>query len=139
MSFDPNQFEVARNVTLPFILIPDNGEPIYLKFETAIEPDSSQFSARMRRSRKDGEQSSDKPVDIAKVVNLQTGELGRLLIHEVLKSNLTEAYPQGEYVGKMFQIKKSKAQGKRYFNFNIIELRPKTTANEQESTHAKKR
>lgn len=119
------QFEIVRRVTLPFVMIPNDGTPFYLKFETKIEADTSQFSERMRKSRKDGEQPQQKPVDIARVVNLQTGEVGRLLVHEVLKSNLNEAYPSDGYVGLYFKIEKTKAQGKRYFNFNITEIRMK--------------
>ena len=118
------QFEVVRNVTLPFVMIPADGSNMYLKFNTAILPDTSTFSERVRKSKNDGE-AKQEPMHIAEVTNLQTGEAGRLVAHSVLESNLVEAYPDGSYVGKCFQIAKTKAAGKRYFNFNITEIRLK--------------
>lgn len=118
------QFEIVRNVTLPFVMIPADGSNMYLKFNTAIEADKTTFSERVRKSKNDGEQKVE-PMHIAEVTNLQTGEVGRLVAHSVLESNLTEAYPNGSYVEKCFQIAKTKAAGKRYFNFNITEIRLK--------------
>jgi elongation factor P hydroxylase len=43
------EIEVVRNVTLPFIIIPADGVPFYMKFNTAIEPDKTTFSERVRK------------------------------------------------------------------------------------------
>ena len=120
------QFEVVRNVTLPFIIIPSDGTPFYLKFNTAIEQDKTTFSERVRKSKKDSDSSqTQEPMHIAEVTNLQTGEIGRLVLHQVLESNLREAYPNDSYVEKNFQIKKQKATKGRYFVFDIVEIRLK--------------
>lgn len=117
------EFEVVRNVTLPFIVIPADGNPFYLKFNTAFEADKTTFSERVRRTRGEADQNTA-PMDIAEVVNLQSGEVGRLVAHQVLKSNLDEAYPNDTYIGKYFKIAKNKSKG-RYFNFNVVEIKLK--------------
>jgi len=127
--FDASAFEVAKQVTIPFHKIEESGVKHFLKFLSAFEKDTSGFSERMRRSKKDEEGKTDQsqdPVDIAKVLNLATGQTEKLLAHSVLKSQLMEAYPNDEYVGKMFQIeKKEKQKGKRYFEWEILELKLK--------------
>ncbi len=133
MSESVLQFEVVRNVTLPFMMIPSDGSNVYLKFNTAIEPDRSTFSERVRRSKNDGEGAKQEPMHIAEVTNLQTGEVARLVAHSVLESNLTEAYPNDGYVGKTFQIAKTKAAGKRYFNFNIVEIKLRSESDEKKA------
>lgn len=132
------QFEVVRNVTLPFIIIPNDGTPSYIKFDTAIEADKSTFSERVRKSKNGEGPATQEPMHLATVTNLQTGEVGRLVVHSVLESTLTEAYPDGSYVGKYFQIVKSKTAGKRYFSFNIVEIKLKGgNAGQQEQAKAK--
>jgi hypothetical protein len=120
------KFEVVRNVTIPFIIVPGDGTAFYLKFNTAIEADKTTFSERVRRSKNDGDKTqSSEPMHIAEVTNLQTGEVGRLVLHAVLESNLKEAYKDDSYVGRYFKINKEKAKGKRYFSFNIVEIKLK--------------
>ena len=125
------EIEVVRNVTLPFIIIPSDGTPFYMKFETAIEPDKTTFSERVRKGKTnaDGTAQSVEPMHIAEVTNLQTGEVGRLVAHQVLESNLDEAYPNQGYVGKYFKVSKQKS-AKRYFTFNIVEIKLKTQSQE---------
>jgi hypothetical protein len=133
------QFEIVRNVTLPFIIVPSDGTPFYLKFNTAIEADKTTFSDRVRRSKSDVDKTqSAEPMHIAEVTNLQSGEVGRLVLHSVLESNLNEAYPGNTYVGRYFKINKEKAKGKRYFNFNIVEIKLKGAEVKPSTSAAKK-
>lgn len=131
------EIEVVRNVTLPFIIIPSDGNPFYLKFNTAIELDKTTFSERVRKGKTDadGKAQSAEPMHIAEVTNLQSGEVGRLVAHQVLESNLNEAYPNNGYVDKCFKISKQKS-AKRYFTFNIVEIKLKTKT--AQTTAAKK-
>ena len=133
-------FEIVRNVTLPFIIIPSDGSEFYLKFNTAIAPDNTTFSERVRRAKaaEPGKEQNVEPMHLAEVTNLKTGEVGRLVLHQVLESNLNEAYPNETYVGKLFQIKKQKAAKGRYFNFNIIEIKLKGSAPDAPKQAAKK-
>jgi hypothetical protein len=131
------QFEVVKNVTLPFVMIPGDGTPFYIKFNTPIEADKSTFSDRVRASKKEGE-SKQEPMRLAEVTNLQTGEIGRLVVHSVLESTLVETYPDAQYVGRCFQLKKQKNAGKRYFSFEIVEIRLKGQNSEPAKVAAKK-
>lgn len=129
------QFEVVRSVTLPFFVL-EAGQTCFLRFETAIAPDTSSFSERLRASRKDAaEKPQQAPVDVANIVNLQTGEECRMIVHSVLKSTLTEAYPSDGYVKKCFRITKSadkKGRGaNKYFSFDVTEIRLKNQPNGQ--------
>ena len=123
------QFEVVRNVTLPFLIMTSDGTDNFVKFDSAILPDTSTFSERVRKTKtSDGGPQSTDPMHIALVTNLQTGEVCRLVAHQVLESNLNECYPNDGYVGKYFKITKQKAAKGRYFNFNIIEIKLKAKA-----------
>ena len=124
---NPNiiQLEVVKHLTVPFLIIEADGKPYYLRFDTAIEADKTQFSERVRASKKDDPNQSQEKLHIATVTNVETGEVFRLVAHSVLESQLNESYPDGNYAGKIFCIKKVKATGKRYFNFDITEMRVK--------------
>lgn len=133
------QFEVVRRLTVPFLIIPEDGTAKYLKFETAIEPDQTTFSERVRKAKPntDGTPQSTKPMNIAKVVDMQTGEEFRLVAHEVLENTLNEGYPDKSYAGKMFEIKKTKRAGKRYFSFDVTEIKLKQPTNVAQGTSKK--
>lgn len=123
------QFEVVRRLTIPFLIIPDDGAAKYLRFDTAIEEDKTTFSERVRKAKpaEDGK-TNQSPMHICTVVDLQTGEVMRLVAHEVLENTLNEGYPNGTYVGKVFEIKKTKRAGKRYFSFDVTEIKLKSDA-----------
>ena len=140
VQFDASAFEVAKQVSIPFHKIEEPGIKHFLKFLSAFEKDTSGFSERMRRSKKDEENQSTEPVDIARVLNLATGQTEKLLAHSVLKSQLMEAYPDNSYVDKTFQIeKKEKQKGKRYFEWEILELKLKAKAEEASTEHKGKK
>lgn len=134
LSLNTMQFEIVRNVTLPFFIMPEDGTPSFVKFLTAIKPDESSFSERVTRRRKanaDGTENKDQKekMDIANVVNLQTGEEMRLVCHEVLKNIMTETYSDDAYVGKLFRVVKTPKKGGRggkYYAFDVAEIRLKT-------------
>jgi|SRR5580658_1703007 hypothetical protein len=121
------QFEVVKRLTVPFLIIPGDGTPIYLKFLSPIEPDTTTFSERVRKPKDDGSKNAE-PMHISKVVNLQTGEEFRLVAHQVLENTLDESYPNKAYTGKLFEIKKTKTTGKKYFNFDVTEIQLKGSA-----------
>ena len=53
------------------------------------------------------------PPDLMDVTDVETGRQYSLLVHTVLKSNLTEAYPDETYVGKFFSATQhAKEEGK---------------------------
>jgi hypothetical protein len=140
------EFEIAKHVTLPQLKLNEAGEPNFIKFESTIAVAKDLQSDKGGRAPKpkagetkeDAEKRMMAPPDVAEVVNLATGELGMLIVNAVLKSNLTEKYPNDAYVGKMFQIRKFKPEAKkRYFTFEILEIRPKGGASSAPATGAK--
>ena len=63
------------------------------------------------------------PPDLMDVTDVETGRQYSLLVHTVLKSNLTEAYPDETYVGKFFSATQhAKEEGKRYCGFTVNEV-----------------
>ena len=70
---------------------------------------------------KDGKE--EKPADLLKVVNLETGEEALVVAGAVLKGNLEEAFPDAGYVGKKFEATKhAKQNGKRYNTYSLYEI-----------------
>lgn len=62
------------------------------------------------------------PAELAEVVNLETGEIGLIIINTVLGKQFEENYPNGGYVGKSFAITMKDVPGKRYKQFTLFEL-----------------
>jgi hypothetical protein len=119
-------YEIVKHVTLPFFIIPE-ATPVYIRFDSAILADTSSFSERVRKTK--GDTGSKDPMDIANITNLQTGEVCRLVAHQVLKNTLTETYANDSYVTKTFKIVKTERKGGRgskYFAFDITEIRLKS-------------
>lgn len=124
MGFDINSFEVVRNITKEFFVIPEDGSPMYLKFDSEFKTDSS-IEIKTRKTT-DG---NKEPMEIADVTNLATGEVGRLIGNAVVKSELRASFPEDSYVGKMFSFtqgaQKTGRGGNKYRSFKIVELREK--------------
>lgn len=136
-------FDIVLRVTKPFIILPEDGTAAYIKIDTAIAPDQTSFSDRVRATKsKDGETQSQEPMHVADVTNIQTGEVGRMIFASVLESQLKETYPDDKYIGKIFQIARSKTKGgrgtRKYWSFDITEIRLKTAAPATQTVASKK-
>lgn len=124
--------EVVEQITVPFLVM-EVDKDYYLRFVTAIAADTTSFSERVRKSKKE-EEGNKEPIHIATVIDLSTKQKARLVVHSVLESTIVEARANDAYVDKIFKIRKvSKTQGKRYFTFNVTEMRvaASTSGNEQ--------
>jgi hypothetical protein len=63
------------------------------------------------------------PATIMPVTNIETGEVGQIIVNAALKSILDETYPKDSYVEKSFEIvKHEKRAGKRYHTFSVFEI-----------------
>jgi hypothetical protein len=63
------------------------------------------------------------PATLCNVIDLKTGEPAQLILNAVVKSVLTEEYPNDTYVGKCFSItKQARVTGKQYDPFSIEEI-----------------
>jgi hypothetical protein len=122
--FDPSEYTVVRNVTKEFFVIPEDGTPMYLRFETAFAKDES-IEIKTRSRAGDGDKKKE-PMEIADVVNMMTGEIGRLIGNEVVKSELRGSYPEDSYIGKVFEIRQGASKtgrgGNKYRTFKIVEM-----------------
>jgi hypothetical protein len=109
------KFARKSAVTLPTFKMLEGGS-YYFQFMNPIRTETSQ-------QKDENGKMVDKPIDIAQVVNVETGELGQIVVGSVLKSNLEKAYPNGAYVGKAFEIVKQKGkEGKRYRTYTVYEI-----------------
>jgi hypothetical protein len=142
MANETMQFEIVKHVTLPLIKLLEDGTPMFLRFESAIKT-ADQLQATRTRKTKDPVTGKEveagaamPPPDIADVTNLENGQLGQIIVNTVLRSNLDKVYPSDGYVNKCFQLKKIKTS-KRYFTFEILEIRLKGAAPSNNSTTQK--
>lgn len=112
-------FKKKRNVTLPLFKMKDE-EEMYFRFTGEM------FDAKpLKTVRKDPDTKEPlkKPPVLCDVVNLETGEEGRIIINEVLKGTLNDEYPSAGYVGKNFAITRHAIAGnKSYATFSIVEI-----------------
>jgi hypothetical protein len=111
------KYEIARRVVVPTMKV--GNEPIFVKIVQAIE----------KRLKMEDEKQADgtvkpveKTIEIARVVNLETGELVEIVVGTVLLSELDGGYPDASYVDKCFRIKKSDVAGKRYKTYELDEI-----------------
>jgi hypothetical protein len=60
---------------------------------------------------------------MARVTDMETGELGEVILGTVLVSRLNEEYPDDKYVGRIFCLTKTAPEGTRkYSMFHITEV-----------------
>lgn len=117
------RFERTRTITLP-----------QFKFDNArtgpnAHRDSSPLYLAVTCAAYEGKEipgSTMGPATIANGINLETGEPGLLLLDTVLLSRLEETYPDGEYVGKAFEIVRNAWRepkpGAGYYTFALWEI-----------------
>ncbi len=109
------KYKVVRNVTMPSI-------KLELETEYFLKATGAYFEGRAQKQRgSDGE--AMKPATVLPVVNVETGEVGQLVLGSVLKDLLDESYPNASYVDKAFRVvKHDKKAGKRYFTYSLDEI-----------------
>lgn len=120
------EFEIVKNVTKPFFVVPEDGTPMYLKFLTPfVLDDTIQVRTRTTKN-EDGTEKKKEPLKVADVVNLQTGEEGRIIGNSVMISELEKCYPEQGYASRYFQITQGAMKtGKtnKYRTFKIVEIK----------------
>jgi hypothetical protein len=109
-------FKVVRNVTASLLKLVDN-KPVFVRFETAAE------KAKPAKTVKAGTSEVVKePPFLARVTNLETGEIQEIILGAVLLSELDDGYPEKSYVGKAFRICLHKLDGKAYNTYDLDEI-----------------
>jgi hypothetical protein len=105
--------------------------------QRAVLIEAAMFIGKDIKSRTEKPEDKKKePATIVNVTNLETGELAQIVVNAVMKSILTEEYPDDTYVGKCFLITKMGRQpGKQYNPFHIEEIEdPRPAAKSVEDT-----
>jgi hypothetical protein len=101
-------FKIKKHVTLPLFKL--DSTPRYLRFEGAV------YIGKVVEDKKE-------PPHLAKVTDMETGEMGEVILGTVLLGNLNEHYPEDKYVGKIFCLTKTSPEGSRKYSlYNITEV-----------------
>lgn len=110
----PVGFKMKKQVILPTLSLQVN------------EPRTLIVTGEMYQSNytdPDPKKAKEKPATVMPVGDVVTGEAMNLLVPAVMESALSEAYPDGDYVGKTFMVcKMPKRPGKRYFDIKLVEV-----------------
>lgn len=116
--------KVVKRVTIPVLSLPENKPAKFVcKFVESAregkEPKEGSKGVRMGKAW----------ISIIDVINGETMELERrsLVMAEVLRSELNDNYPDGDYAGKWFLLEKIPPRdGKRYSTWGILEIEDPT-------------
>lgn len=119
-----DRFKRKRLLTRPTLKFQE-GIPIYVKIEAPM------FIGRDIVGRAPQSETAKKkePATIANVIDLSVGEEAQIVCATIVKSTLTEEYPNDGYVGKCFAMTKMpKDSGKDYNKYKIEEIEDPTPA-----------
>jgi hypothetical protein len=112
------KFKIEKRIVVPTMKVELN-TAIFVRFEQPIEARKKMEEEKQP----DGTMKAvEKTIEIARVTNLETGEICEIVAGTVLMSELAEAYEQGGYVGKSFRILKKDVAGKRYKAYELDEI-----------------
>ena len=126
------EFKRKKLLTIPVLKFKE-GETRYVKITEAMHVGKPQKA-------KEGEKAKE-PAVLANCINLEDGAICQIIVSAVVKSVLTEEYPNDGYVGKCFAItKQGRNPGKQYNQFDIEEVEdPDESAHQHAATPAGKR
>lgn len=104
-----DKFKIKKKVTgVPFLKI-ESGSAVYVEFTSPITVG----------------QMKKKVANFVNIVNLETGEIQKLLLGSVLSKILIENYPNDSFINKKFQIikgEKVKGAENEYFEYEVSEI-----------------
>ena len=109
--------KVKKLLTRPVLKL-ELDQPRYVKIVAAM------YIGKEMKKKKGAEDDKQKePATIIDCVDLETGAECEIVANTVLKSVLSETYPEAGYVGKCFAItKQAKQPGRDYNKFKIEEI-----------------
>lgn len=103
------KFKVKNHITIPLLKF-TNHVPVYVKFTAPT------YTGRIVDDKKE-------PPTMARVINLETGELNDIILGTVLISTLNENFPDDGYINKMFKIEKIAPEGTRAYSlWSVTEI-----------------
>jgi hypothetical protein len=131
MAIDLSKFRIVKHVTRPLLRLIDN-KPVFVKMDGPFRQ-----AEATKNPQKDASGNPVPPPFLADIVNLETDQPSQMVANEVFKSELQKQYPNDSYVGKYFELTKiTKAEGKRYNTFTILEIAPEVETVASESDKA---
>lgn len=108
------EFKRKKLLTVPVLKFKE-GETRYVKITEVMHVGKPQKA-------KEGEKAKE-PATLASCINLEDGAVCQIIVSAVVKSVLSEEYPNDGYVGKCFAItKQGRNPGKQYNQFDIEEV-----------------
>lgn len=110
-------FKVKKALTRPTLKF-QTDVPLYVKITGPMH-----LGATRGKQQLDSEGNPKKPPTVCDVIDLTTGEACQIICAEIIKTELSEAYPKDGYVGLGFALTKQKRkEGKRYDPYSIAEI-----------------
>ncbi|MGH7744648.1 MAG: hypothetical protein ACREQ5_07510 [Candidatus Dormibacteria bacterium] len=105
---------IKRHLSVPVLKF-EIDKPRYLAITDKMHVGKAQKA-------KAGEKAKE-PATLAACVNLETGEVGQIIVAAVIKGVFTDEYPNDFYVGKCFAITKlAPRPGKSYNQYTVAEI-----------------
>ena len=104
-------FRVVKKITKPLMKMEENRQ-YFLRI------DSNSYEADFQLQK--GETGN--PPTIMDVMDYETGEECRILVHTALLGDLTKSYPNGDFVGRSFSIVRHPMGSKKYVTYSIDEV-----------------
>jgi len=112
------KFDVIRKITYQQIKL-ETGIPYYLRLDGEIYLGKGDTRPKVA-----GDDKAQEPPHLINVTDCETGEVGVIVAPAILVSELNDAYPVGDYVGRGFAIKiLGKREGKRYNTIDLAEIK----------------
>lgn len=113
----PSGLKLKQRLTLPSLVMKTKGDARALVFLGPIH------ESKVVTGKKDAEGKPEKPANVANVGDVTTGEEFVFLVPAVVRSTLTQEYPDDSYVRKVFYIRnEGKREGKRHIDFTVAEV-----------------
>lgn len=119
-------YKVKALLTVPLMLVPENQEAAVKVIEEIREVDRLKLSRTEKAKAGIPEAAGaeqEKPMNVARVINLIDGSINDLILQAVVMSALTEL--EGGYVGKCFAIRnlgKKKGRSRDYMQMQVVEI-----------------
>ena len=103
------RFTRTRVVAIPLFKLAPGAPARFFMFEGAM------FEGKKVDDKKE-------PATLMPVTDLESGEIGQIIIGAVLRELLHEQYPGDAYVGKRFELKVRRDADKKYNTYDLFEV-----------------
>lgn len=121
---DGVEYKVKQQVNVP-ILKHETGETVAVRIELPINKELTEREKEVIVAGVKTMATEESTINVIRVTELTTGQLFQLVLNAITASEFERAYPDNDYVGRFFAIKKlGLVAGKRYKDVQIVEIEP---------------